>query len=370
MAWLLSIAKERITVQVGSILPMVAYMLCLLFILLVGTSIHRSMLLSDISNTLYMLLFMGVFSVYSGEQHKTDRKFILSVWFVDTVITCVYSIVRLANDPILSRLLSTGSYHSTEEAAAARGIASYGVIYGLVLVMLALFYLVVQSRNKRLTNICLIVLFFALLILAQFVIALCLVAIGLLWIVLLKKPKSEQKERYRVIFLIIFGTVLIIGFPYLLKLLADSEILGYEINARLREVVLFLEGGDLLGVDMAARLFQYTRSITAFFSSFGLGKMVVSSVEVGTHSEWLDGFGNYGILFVLYLVALGVFHRFVSDKFSNKKSKQLYNILFVIYVIMSVSNTSRWAPITLSLCVIVPFICMDRVSEHENRQGE
>lgn len=363
VAWILFLAMERVTFNVGRILPMAAYEIILLILMLVGTQVHRSVMLSDISNTFYILIFMCVFTVYSGERYKTDRALIISVWFVDTIITCVYSIYRLANDPVLSRLLSTGSYHSTSDAIAARGIASYGVVYGLVLVILALFYVVIQSKNKRLANICLIALFFILLILAQFAIALGLVTIGMLWMSLIKEPKNEQEKRYRIIFLIFFGTVFIISLPYLLRTLADSEILGYEINARLREIIAFFGGGGPSGVDMSARLSQYTKSVTAFFNSFGLGKVVFPSVEVGTHSEWLDGFGNYGFLFLLYLVALWDFRRFILEKLPNKKSKQLYNILFVIYMIMSVFNTSAWAPITLSLCVIMPFLCMEKVSE-------
>ena len=365
LAWLLVLAKE---INVKVILPMAVYAFCLLVLWLVGAQLHRSVLLSDISNALYMLIFMCVFTIYSGEQYKNDRALIVFVWFVDTIIACVYSVYRLINEPLLARQLSTGSYHNTDAAVAAKGVVSYGVIYGLVLVILALFYLVLQSKNKRFVNICLISMFFVLLIMAQFVIALGLVAIGMLWMVLLKKPKNEQDKWYRAIFLIVFGPVFIISLPYLLKILVDSEILGYEINARMQEIVAFLEGGDFSGVDTAARLSQYARSITAFFASFCLGKMVVPSVEVGTHSEWLDGFGNYGIMFLLYLVAIWGFCRFVLEKLPNKKSKQLYSMLFVIYAIMSVINTSAWAPITLSLCVIVPFICVDKVGGHKERR--
>lgn len=363
LAWIISVFKEGVHIDVKMIIPIVMYILSLLVLMIFGVQVHSSILLSDISNALYLLIFMFVFIIYSDERRKRDRSVIIFVWFLDTIITCVYSIFKLIESPNLSRLLSTGSYHYSEEAALARGIASYGVIYGLVLVVLSLFYLVLHNTKRRWINISLMVLFITLLILAQFFFAIALVAVGIVWVLLVNNSNNPNQKPYRIIILAILVIVFIIGIPFALRFVADSEILGHELNDRLKEVILFLKNGDISGVDTAARLMQYTRSIRAFFSSYGLGKIVVPSVEVGTHSEWLDGFGNYGVLFLLCLVSLFTFRYLVLKRLPNEKSKQLYKILFVIYVITSLINTSMWAPITLDLCVITPLFCIDRLEE-------
>ena len=363
LAWILLLAREGATINVRNFLPMVAYAFLMLVLVLMGASKRVAILSSDMNNTLYLLIFMCVFGIYSGEQYKNDRTFIVSVWLVDTVITCVYSIYRLINEPDLSRLLSTGSYHGTEEAMAARGIASFGVVYGLVLIVLAIFYLVLQSKKKRFANVCLVTLFLVLLFLAQFLIAIGLVAIGMIWMLFINNPTNSKNKRRRSICFIILGACVILSSPFLLRVLADNDVFGYEIDARLEEILVLFNGGDLAGTDILARLTQYTMSLKAFFASYGMGKIVVPSVEVGYHSGWLDGLGNYGILFLLHIAALFAFRSFVLERLTNTKAKKLYRMLFVIYIIMSLTNTSTWAPITLSLCVIVPFLCMDKVSE-------
>lgn len=363
LTWLVLLAREGATINVRNLLPMVVYAFLLLVLVLMGATKRVEILSSDMNNALYMLIFMCVLGIYSGEQYKNDRTFIVSVWLADTVITCVYSIYRLINEPNLSRLLSTGSYHATEEAVAARGIASFGVIYGLVLIVLAIFYLVLQSKKKRFVNICLFTLFLVLLFLAQFLIAIGLVAIGMIWMLFINNPTNSKNKRIHSICFIILGVVFIFCLPFLLRFLADNDVFGYEIDARLEEIMVLFNGGDLEGTDISARFTQYTMSLKAFFTSYGMGKIAMPAVEVGYHSGWLDGLGNYGILFLLHIAALFAFRSFVLERLPNQKSKQLYRMLFVIYIIMSLTNTSTWAPITLSLCVIVPFVCMDKVSE-------
>lgn len=363
LAWLVFLAKERADINVRNLLPMMVYAFIMCVLLMLGAQSRVSILPTDLRNTLYLLLFMCVFAIYSDERYQNDRSFIVFVWIVDTVISCGYSIYRLIKEPNLSRLLSTGSYHGTNEAISARGIVSFGVIYGLVLIVLVLFFLAVQNKKGRLLNIFLFLLFITLLFFAQFLIAIFLVGAGLIWIIFINNPKNNKNKLLRIICFIIIGIICVFSLPFLFEVLVDSNIFRYEINARLQELLMFFKGENLGDTDLLARFSQYSMSLTAFTSSYGLGKIAIDSVEVGSHSQWLDGLGNYGLLFFLYIFAMFMFCGFVIERLPNKKSKQLYRMLFVIYIMMSLTNTSTWAPITLSLCVIVPFLCLDKVTE-------
>lgn len=363
LAWLIFLAREGACIDIRNLLPMMAYTFILFVLSMAGLQKRVAILRTDLNNMIYLLLFMCIFAIYSDEKYKNDRSLIVSVWLVDTVISCAYSVYRLYNEPNLSRLLSTGSYHETSEAISARGIASFGVIYGLVLILLALFFLILQNKKHRLANICLFSLFITLLFFAQFLIAICLVGIGVVWILVVNNPKNDQHKFLRFLCLAIIVVVSVFALPFVFRLLINSNILGYEINARLEEILMLFNGESLSGTDISARFIQYTMSIKAFISSYGMGKIAVDTVQVGYHSGWLDGLGNYGLLFLLYIFSLFTYSKFVIDRLPNQKSIQLYRMLFVIYIIMSVTNTSTWAPITLSLCVIVPFLCLDKVSE-------
>ena len=365
LLWCGFLLRENITNLVHRVFPMI---LCLLFfgmLFLFGVQNHISVFTNDISNMLYLMFFMCVFVVYSDEYYENDRKVILSIWLVDTIIASVYSAIRLINDPTLSRMLSTGSYHSTSAASAARGIVSFGVIYGLTLVLIVLFSLIINKKGKMLFNIILFALFTLVLFLAQFTIAILLVGVGVLCVFVINNKNGTVNMQTRFFVLAIVGICLVFISPFLMQIIVESEIFGYEVNARLEEIMTFFSGGSLEGTDLLVRFMQYFTSLGALVSSFGLGKMVVTSLEVGGHSQWFDGLGNYGIFYIIYLVAVISFARYVTQTMPDKGSSQLYKLIFLIYIIMSIPNTSTWAPITLSLFVIVPFLCMEMVAERK-----
>lgn len=363
LLWGALVLKEGVTINVHKIIPILGYVSILGVLFLFGGQNRVSVLLTELTNTIYLMFFMSIFAIYSNKQYKNDRAFILFVCLVDIVISCTYSIYRLINSPNLSRLLSTGSYHTTKEAISARGIVSFGVVYGLVLVLLALFFLIIQKKDNRFLNIFLILLFAGVLVLAQFFIAVLLAGIGIVWILFVSNPNNDRKRQTRFLCLIIIAIICILSSPFWLKALIDSNIFGYEINARLKELLMLFRRENLEGTDLSARFSQYILSLSAFVSSYGMGKIAVNSVDVGFHSQWLDGFGNYGAFFALYLVAIFTFRKFVIQILPNEKAKHLYKMIFAIYIIMSLTNTSTWAPITLGLCVTVPFLCLDKANE-------
>lgn len=361
LLWCVLLLKERVVIDVYSILLMGGYAFILGVLFLFGAQNRVSVLLTDLTSTIFLLFFMCVFSIYSGKKYKNDRILIVFVCIVDAIISCGYSIYRLIDDPNLSRLLSTGSYHETNMAINARGVVSFGVVYGLVLILPVLFFLTIRKEKNRLLNIFLFSLFTTVLFFAQFSIAILLVGIGIIWILVINNlNKRKNKTRF---FFYIVGIICIFSLPFLFEVIVDSNVLGYEINARLQEVLMVFKRENLDGTDLLARFSQYFMSLSAFISSFGMGKIIINSVDVGFHSQWFDGFGNYGLIFVLYIVALIMFRRFVIQRLPNKNAKQVYQVVFTIYIIMSLINTSAWAPITLNLCVIVPFLCLDKVSE-------
>ncbi len=363
LLWCIFLFKEKVTFNVQSILPMVVCLIILGAFFITGGQNRVSVLLTDFTNTIYLLFFMFVFAIYSDKRHKNDRTLILFVYLFDTVVSCIYSIYRLIEEPNLSRLLSTGSYHQTEAAIDARGIVSFGVVYGLTMVMLVLFFLAIHKKKSRIFNILLLILFTMVLLFAQFLIAICLIVIGILFILFVNNFNNSKRNLIRFFCIVVALVICILSLPILFKTIIDNNIFGYEINARLQEILLLLKGENLEGTDLSVRLSQYFISLSAFVSSYGLGKIAISFVDVGSHSQWLDGFGNYGLLFALYIFAFFMFRKFVIRLLPNRKAKQLYKIVFAIYIIMSLTNTSTWAPITLCLCVIVPFLCLDKVKE-------
>lgn len=363
LSWCFFLLKENVTQLLGRIFPMLLSVLFFAVLFVLGLQSNITVLTNEFFNMVYLLFFMCVFWVYSKEDYENDRNIILFIWITDVVIASIYSSIRLIADPNLARLLSTGSYHSTSAAAAARGIVSFGVIYGLTFVLITLFTFIIKKKGNMLLNIILFALFTTVLFLAQFLIAILLVGIGILIVLLSSSRSGTVNLKNRLFIITIVGICLIFIMPFVLQFLVESELFGYEINKRIEEILTFVNGENLEGTDMSVRFLQYTMSIGGFFSTFGLGRIFFPSTIVGAHSQWLDGFGNYGIFYAIYIFALFVFLKFIIESLPNKGTKYLYKLLVIIYVVMSITNTSTWAPITLSLFVMVPFLCMEQHSE-------
>ena len=359
LGWLFFLPNERFSIDIYGMLPMVGYVLIMIVMAFFGAQKKLMFFSSDLKNILYLLFFMYVFTIYSKSECRNQRRLIVFICIFDAIISCLYSVYRLNEDPTLSRLLSTGSYHETSAATRARGIISYGVVYGLVLICSVLFFLIVNKKNGRILNICLFSVFAVALAFAQFTLAILFLVASVAWILYMNKNRTKIKLFYLALFLVAFLFIL----PPVLNWVAARNLFGYEVSARLYEISSFLRGGNMEDTDLFIRLLQYGMSLSALISSYGMGKIVVNSVETGSHSQWLDGLGNYGLLFVWYIVALFMFGRFVIQRLPNQNATYVYKLVFVIYAVISLLNTSAWAPITMALFVTVPFMCMDAITE-------
>lgn len=361
--WFASLIAEKYVayvIEYKHILPMIFFAGVLVLLLILGFGDRISVLSSNFSNVIFILLFEIILVVYSGEDKKNDRRIIIFFWFADTVVSCIYSIYRLTKEPFLARLLSTGSYHQTAEAESARGVISFGVVYGLIMVLLVLSYLAINEKKNRFVRIFLIALFLYAIFIAQFTIAIILTAIGVIMI-LISNNLTKDNVQFRVLIALLISIPILIFLPFILQFFVRSGLFGYEVTVRIEEILVLLRGEELTGTDMILRFAQYNRSVFAFFSSFGLGKIVFDSVNPGTHSEILDGFANYGLLFLVFLFALVSVFRYVKKILPNKKAVHIYKVVFFVYIMMGILNTSIWAPMTLMLLVIVPFMCLDEI---------
>lgn len=346
--------------KIKYLLLMGIYDLLLLLLVIMGMQKTISALVSNFTNILFLLFFGCVLIAYSGEKRKNDRKFIISVWCIDTIVSCLYSVYRLIDEPYLSRYLSTGSFHQTSDAVRARGIISFGGVYGLVLVLFVLFYLLIDEKQKRFSRLTLIIIFTVMILSAQFTIAILLLVAGLV-IAVIANSMKKKNVTIRILIILAISIPVCIMLPFLLEVIADSKVFGYEVTHRISEISKMLAGGTIWGSDLMSRFLEYTKSIMAFFSSYGMGRLWVNSVKVGTHSELLDGFANYGFLYTLFIVGLFALYKYVMSIMQNSKAKYIYKIVFTLYIIMSLLNTSTWAPLTLILFVIIPFICLNEV---------
>lgn len=362
-AWIVVAIREKRTIEgvaLKSFFYIFVVILFLFGISFLGIAGNISNLQTAFKNTVFIPFFMAVFVIYADNNHKNDRIFILSVWLLDTIICCVYSIIRLAEDPLLSRLLSTGSFLQTSEGEAAVGVISFGGVYGLVLVSIAVMAFLHQRKKKRLFYSLIFTIFLITIIEAQFMLSIILLIVGIVCILL---TDSLAKRKVIGALLLLVGAIAILLFsPILIELLIKSGFLGEAVNERLEDIRLLLMGNQMKETtDIMLRFNRYWTSISAFLSSFGMGALWNKSLSSGGHSQILDGFANYGVGYLVFIVAIASFYKYICSKLSGD-ALRTYKIVFWIYIAISFLNTSIWAQIMQVLFVIIPFFCMDKLN--------
>ncbi len=369
-AWILLYAYEKRKLKLSGILtlvPMLAVIVFLLLLSLFGLGDNITTLKTSLNNDIFIMFFMLVFTAYSDIEYANDRAAIVAIWSLDTIVSSVYTVYRLDNDPFLSRYMSTGSFYEDADLADIGGIISFGGIYGLVLGSVALTAFICADKNKRASRVLVLVVYCTLIVKAQFMLSIILLFAGILYVVLTNyyKKQNSVKRAAAVVAVIMVAAALPLLLPSLFKLIIDTGFFGEAVNQRLEEMRLLFLGGQLSAeTDIMIRAEKYLTSITAFRKSFGMGALWNKSVTAGGHSEILDGFANYGILFVFFIFAVLCFGKYIRSKLSGKAAK-IYRTVFNFYIIMSLLNTSAWAQTMLVLIVIIPFMCLNEVKTEE-----
>lgn len=132
---------------------------------------------------------------------------------------------------------------------------------------------------------------------------------------------------------------------------------GY-VARRLKSLGMMLNfDGIQQGSDLEDRMQLYKLSISTFFHNFFIGvggKYYGANGLVGGHSQILDNFAYYGILFggqfVWYLVcSFKNGEVFLKDDF-----KHTYKMIFIVYMIQCLLNTSYNEEILFTIFFIVP----------------
>lgn len=372
IAWLLMYICEKGTVEISAMVTLIPILAVIMFLLVLNffnLSNNISTINTTLQNSIYILVFMLVFIAYSGDEYEKDRSAIVGVWCFDTVASCVYTIYRLELNPLLSRYMSTGSFYEYTDSATLRGVISFGGVYGLVLVSVALLAIAYRRKTKKINCIFLMIIYCALIIRAQFMISIVLLFAGLMYVVVINHF-NKQNKIYGLIVLIVGGSLLSLFLPDLLLWIIRTDFFGEALNQRLEEIRLLLTGGQLSAeTDMILRLEKYLASLSAFGKSLGLGALWDKSVTAGGHSEILDGFANYGLIFIVFIIAIISFRKYIDSKLSGESLK-IYKIVFGIYIMMSLLNTSTWAPMMLVLFVVIPFMCLNEINDENSLYKE
>ncbi|MBS4007461.1 MAG: hypothetical protein KGZ45_03425 [Clostridium sp.] len=273
--------------------------------------------------------------------------------------SCITTLRALALDPLAARVLATGREELIQGLEGLM-IGSYGLVYGLVFVTVALVGLL---KAKLLTGwkagfLIIAVLFAYTIFSAAFMIALLLFLFGLTLMFLnIKRTKSM------LLTIVIFIALVLLMSPFLydtFNYLGDLT----EHNAlsmRFYELAHMVRYGTAEGtVTSEARVQLYLLSLSTFFENpiLGVGGFYgfgTSIFGIGGHSAFLDELAKYGILGTGFLfVALFSNAFYVYKKLRSNKQKAIYYSAMIPFFVLGLINTLLFIPIFFAAYFVVP----------------
>lgn len=196
---------------------------------------------------------------------------------------------------------------------------------------------------------------FSILLRASFLIALCVMLLGIVLALV-------QNEKKSVLFSIVI-TILVLA----MLLLPWSEIFSYlagaidndSISVRLNELSLLLKFGSVVG-DTAGRLDAYTRSIsTMLHHPLGIGPYYFSQEArelIGKHSQIFDDLARYGVVaLAFYCVFLKRYYTLIKEKWSKIGLDSIAGSITMVYAALLILNIGfRSAEESVIMLFILP----------------
>lgn len=318
-----------------------------------------------------IVLVVSAFVYYAKGNHVKALRFLIAVYVAYAIVISAFSIQQLQINPEISRILANSDKNITSQYAGPF-MANFSFVNGLTLVSLFWVFNLKTTHNKwiRLFSLAMAVIGVYLLICAQYSIALFLFMI-FAFIICIVNSKGRRNSSIKAFFLV-FGLPVLLPFAgNILLSLSDVLSPGY-VARRLKSIGMMLNfNGIQHGSDLEDRLQLYKLSISTFFQKFlfGVGgKYYEANGLVGGHSQILDNFAYYGILFGVQFVWYLVCSFKNGAAFFENDFKRIYKTIFIVYMIQCLLNTSYNEEMLFTIFFIVPALIY--LAQHDSAKAE
>jgi len=284
----------------------------------------------------------------------------------DFAIACLFfasitTLWGLAFDPMAARVLATGRA-DLMQGLTGRAIGSYGFIYGLVFVVVAMLGLIKAGllAKSKIVFTALAVLFIYIIFTAAFMLALLILAVSVTLMLLKIKKNSHLLVTALGMLMLLFALSPLVS--SVLNFLGD--IVEHEaLSMRFHELAIMSRDFSVEGtLNAASRWGVVALSIRTFLSNpiLGVGGFYgfdTSQFGIGGHAAFFDELAKYGIIGAGFLfVALYSNARFIYRRLKNSKQKMAYYCSMIAFFILGFINTLLFVPIVFMAYFVVPGI--------------
>ena len=306
----------------------------------------------------YILFFLYFIYLYIKRSERRKAVSLGIVMLFGYLFTYLYSIVVLFQDPSLSRK-AAASIVTDNSADVINGVGGFDTVYGTLLVIAILIYLMRTRIPKTMRVLCIIVLIsgIAFLIMASYGTALVLLFILCVFAL------GVKNKAWAVI--IVMASVLFwfyradIGFS-IIRFVEPWELLQ-TLRDKIQDIGKILITGEAQGTLSGAggRLARMGWSFNTFLRYPFFGGVGRLDAKIGYHSEIVDMLARFGIvgtgIFVSFLVT---FFKDCRNRISSNEGKSCFVILVVLYLAIAVLNPALYTQQVLPFFVLFPLFDM------------
>jgi len=304
----------------------------------------------------FSLLFFNYY--LETDDMKSVRR--LSVFSIACILfTSITTLRGLALDPLAARVLATGRVEWMYPVMGM-AIGSYGFIYGLVFVVVAILGLIKAGLpvKRKIIFTSLVALFIYTIFSAAFMLALLILVTSVSLLLLNIKKNSHLLIAALVILMLLFALSPVVS--SVLNYLGDT-IEHQALSMRFHELAIMSRDFSVDGtLNAEGRRGLVMLSIRTFLSNpiLGVGGFYgfgASQHGIGGHAAFLDELAKYGIIGAgLLFVALYSNARFIYRRLKNSKQKMAYYCSMTAFFILGLINTLLFVPIVFMAYFVVP----------------
>lgn len=300
-----------------------------------------------------VIIFIFLYCI-NRKNHNTIEKVQKFVFFY-LIVIAAYTSCQLLSNPLISRMMA-GSADKYGNFLTG----GYNTVYGIMLLSLAVLGVIRQSKAKY-KFLPIFVLFSIFILLSQYTTAFLLLLLGVIMIVF---EKNKKLRNFLLLFLIA-SIIFVILFPeivsrYILSLahLFPSEAFQRYRMEQLAEMTINFNNGNYDSATMegtVSRVDLYRVTMNTIGNNFFLGAGNADRALIGGHATFLDVIAKFGII-------CGGAYVFTKLYLIRKISQMIpyiysgyYRMIGIIYVVLSLLNTTDDMMISTIIFVIIPF---------------
>lgn len=359
----------KVKVKHTIITPILIYMAFMVFLWLFDFQDARDHIRVSFTfwGTALVYYLMGV----NPEGRRRFAKFLIVI----AIFTTITSAIVIWENPNAARALTNSvvTIENMEEdyALGRKNVSSIYLFQGIA--VLSPIFVTLIKKKRILVGFLGLILSFFILLRASFLIALCVMLLG----VALALIQNEKKS--------IFFSVVIAALVLVMLFLPWSEIVDFladaidndSISERLEELSLLLKYGSVIG-DVEGRLYAYERSISTLVRyPFGIGPYYFSQEArefIGKHSQILDDLARYGVAaLAFYCLFLKRYYLLMKEKWSKIGIGSVANSITVVYAALLLLNIGfRSAEESVIMLFILPelpeIVLYQKTKKHKLRE--